>query len=226
MSLKKRSDQLFSKLKRKKMKTKHLLTGTLTIAAGLLLNSFMLVSDGYKVGDKAIDFKLKNTNGKMVSLGDYKEAKGFIVTFTCNHCPFAKMYEERIMALDKKYAAKGYPVIAINSNDPVLSPEDSYDNMVARAKQKDYSFPYLFDETQDIARSYGATNTPHLYVLSKENGVLLVKYIGAIDDNAQDAAKATKHYVEDAVNALLENKPVTVAQTKAIGCTIKWRKNS
>jgi len=208
------------------MEKKHLMiTGLIAIAA-VLLNSFTLLMDGYKAGDKAMDFKLKNTDSKMVSLSDYKTAKGFIVTFTCNHCPFAKMYEERIIALDKKYASKGFPVIAINSNDPVLSPEDSYENMITRAKEKNYSFPYLFDATQEIAKAYGATNTPHLYVLARENGAFTVKYIGAIDDNAQDASKATKHYVEDAIEELLASKPVTVSQTKAIGCTIKWKKNS
>ncbi len=208
------------------MKTKQFLTGSLFVAAAFVLNSFTPVVEGYKAGDKAIDFKLKNTDGKMVSLSDYKSAKGFIVTFTCNHCPFAKMYEERIMALDKKYASKGYPVMAINSNDPAVSPDDSYENMISRAKDRSYSFPYLFDATQEIAKAYGATNTPHLYVLAKENGALVVKYIGAIDDNAQDATKATKHYVEDAVDELLANKSVTVTQTKAIGCTIKWKKST
>jgi len=208
------------------MKKQKLMTGALILIATFLLNSFVLLTEGYKVGDKAADFKLKNVDGKMVSLNDYKSAKGYIVTFTCNHCPFAKMYEARIMALDKKYNSKGYPVIAINSNDPVLSPEDSFDNMIKRSKEKNYSFPYLFDETQNTARSFGATNTPHLYVLSKEGGALIVKYMGTIDDNAQDAAAATKHYVEDAIDNLLANKPVTVTETKAIGCTIKWKKNS
>src|SRR3954462_14452704 len=105
-------------------------------------------ADGYKPGDKATDFKLKNTDGKMVSLADYKNAKGFIVVFTCNHCPYAKAYESRVLELDKKYASKGYPVIAINPNDPKVEEEDSFDNMAARAKQKHYTFPYLFDETQ------------------------------------------------------------------------------
>jgi len=207
------------------MKMKHLFGG-LFITGALALSSFTLLTDGYKAGDKAADFKLKNVDGKMVSMADYKTAKGFILAFTCNHCPFAKMYEQRIMDLDKKYASKGYPVIAISPNDPVTVPEDSYDNMVALAKEKKYSFPYLIDETQSVTKTFGATNTPHLYVVAKENGNLIVKYIGAIDDNAQDASKTTKHYVEDAVDALLAGKPVAVAQTKAIGCSIKWKKST
>ena len=208
------------------MKKQHVMMSGLLLAATIFLSSYKPVADGYKAGDKAMDFKLKNVDGKMVSLSDYKSAKGFIVTFTCNHCPFAKMYEERIMALDKKYASQGYPVIAINPNDPAVSPDDSFDNMITRSKEKNYSFPYLFDETQNIAKAYGATNTPHLYVLTKEKDGLVVKYVGSIDNNAEDASKATKHYLEDAVNELIAGKPVTVAQTKAIGCTIKWKKNS
>src|SRR5437764_553070 len=119
---------------------------------------------GYKPGDKARDFKLKNVDGKMMSLADYKDAKGFIVTFTCNHCPFAKAYEDRIIALHTKYAAKGYPVVAINPNDKDREPDDSFDNMVIRAKDKKYPFAYLYDESQEIAKAYGATRTPHVYI--------------------------------------------------------------
>src|SRR3984885_560776 len=109
-------------------------------AAVIALSSFSLT--GYNVGDKAIDFKLKNVDGKIVSMADYKDAKGFIVIFTCNHCPFAKAYESRIMALDTKYKAKGYPVIAINPNDPTAVAEDNFETMQQRAKAKNYAFPY------------------------------------------------------------------------------------
>ena len=187
------------------------------------MSSFKLSTTGYKVGDKATDFKLKNIDGKMVSLADIKSAKGYIVVFTCNHCPFAKMYEDRVIALNTEFASKGYPVVAINPNDPTNQTDDSYDNMVSRAKEKSYAFPYLVDENQAVAKSYGATNTPHVFVLQKQGSDLVVKYVGAIDDNAQDASKATKHYVADAVNALLSGKSVPVDQTKAIGCGIKWK---
>jgi peroxiredoxin len=178
---------------------------------------------GYKPGDKARDFKLKNIDGKMVSLSDYKDAKGFILTFTCNHCPFAKAYEERIIALNSKYAAKGYPVIAINPNDPNREPDDSFDNMVMRAKDKKYSFPYLFDESQEIAKAYGATRTPHIFILSKKGNELTVEYVGAIDDNADDASAVKTKYTENALDQLLAGKKAEPNLTKAVGCTIKWK---
>ena len=184
---------------------------------------FSFTPTGYKVGDAITDFSLKNVDGKMVSMSNYKNANGFIVVFTCNHCPFAKAYESRIMDLDKKYAAKGYPVIAINPNDPDKSPEDSYDNMIARAKEKNYSFPYVFDATQEVARAFGATRTPHVYVVEKKDGKNILKYIGAIDNNSDEPEKVTERFVEDAVNALIAGKPVPTIETKAIGCTIKWK---
>ena len=113
-----------------------------------LLSVTTAFSQGYKVGDKAADFKLKNVDGKLVSLSNYSSAKGFVVVFTCNHCPYAQAYQDRIIALDNKFKSQGFPVIAINSNDPAISADDSYDKMVLRAKEKNYPFPYLFDETQ------------------------------------------------------------------------------
>ncbi len=178
---------------------------------------------GYKVGDKAADFKLKNVDGKMVSLADYGTAKGFIVIFTCNHCPFSKKYEDRIVALDKAYKDKGYPVIAINSNDATQYEEDSYQNMRVRAREKGFTFPYLQDETQDIAKAYGASRTPHVFILQKEAGSLIVKYIGAIDDNSDDATAVKEKYAEKALDNLIAGTAVDPSSTKAIGCTIKWK---
>lgn len=177
--------------------------------------------NGYKVGDIATDFSLKSTNNKMVSLKDYKSAKGFIVIFTCNHCPYAKAYEDRIIALDKKYSKLGYPVIAINPNNPAKQAEDSFDKMKVRAKEKNFTFPYLFDEGQKIYPQYGATKTPHVYLLQKTSKGNQVKYIGAIDDNFEDESAVKEKYLENAVNALLNNKEIAVKETKAIGCTIK-----
>lgn len=181
-------------------------------------------AQGYKPGDVATDFALKNVDNKTVSLTDYKKAKGFIVVFTCNHCPYAKAYEDRIIALDKKYAPKGYPVIAINPNDPSLYAEDSFDAMKIRAKEKGFSFPYLFDEGQKIYPQYGATKTPHVFVLQKTDGKNIVRYIGAIDNNYADPKDVTERYVENAVDALLTGKPVAQASTAAIGCGIKVKK--
>jgi len=178
-------------------------------------------SQGLNVGDKADGFKLKNTDGKFVSLSDYPDAKGFTVIFTCNHCPYAKAYQDRIIALDKKYKSKGYPVIAINSNDPETVPEDSYANMVIRAKEKGFTFPYLFDETQAVCRKFGAKRTPHVFLLQKNGPDLFVRYIGAIDDNFEDATKVSTPYLANAIDALLSGSTPEPSFTKAIGCTIK-----
>lgn len=179
---------------------------------------------GYDIGDEATDFRLKNVDGKMVSLSDYKDAKGYIVIFTCNHCPYSKMYEDRIIDLDKKYKDKGFPVIAINPNDPAAQPEDSFANMQKRAKEKGFTFPYLFDDGQKIYPQYGATRTPHVFVLNKESGKNIVRYIGAIDDNSRNSSAVDTKYVEDAVDALLMKKSIDNQKTKAIGCSIKVSK--
>lgn len=161
-------------------------------------------------------------DGKYVSLSDFSDAKGFVVVFTCNNCPYAKAYQDRLIALDKKYKAKGYPVVAVNPNDPSVEPADSYENMVKRAKEKGYTFPYLYDESHQVYKKYGATNTPHIYVLQKgSSGDLVVKYIGTIDDNYQDASAVRKPYIENAIEALLQNKEPDPSFTKAIGCSIK-----
>ncbi len=179
------------------------------------------VDPGYKVGDKATDFKLKNVDGKMVSLSDYKDAKGFIIIFTCNHCPFSIAYEDRIIDLHRKYAPKGYPVIAINPNDPSVQPDDSFDAMKSRASEKGFPFAYLMDEGQRVYPQYGATRTPHVFILDKQR---VVQYIGAIDDNHSDAAAVTKPYVEQAVDALLAGRAPEETFTRAVGCTIKAKK--
>ena len=179
---------------------------------------------GYKVGDKARSFKLKNVDGKMVSLEDNKDAKGYIIIFSCNHCPYVVKYEDRMNDLNKKYASKGYPVIAINPNDEVSHPGDSFDEMVKRHKEKKFTFPYLRDETQEIAKAYGAEKTPHIYYLLKSGNDFIVKYIGAIDDNPGNPKGVKEKYVEDAVNALLAGKEIKTPETKAIGCSIKWKK--
>lgn len=176
---------------------------------------------GYQIGDEATDFALKGVDEKFYSLKDFTNAKGFIVVFTCNHCPYAKAYEERIIALDKKYKELGYPVIAINPNDPTVQPEDSFELMKQRAQEKGFTFPYLIDEGQKIYPQYGATKTPHVYILQKENEKNIVKYIGAIDNNHENANDVTEKYVESALNELLSNKEISTKETKAIGCTIK-----
>jgi peroxiredoxin len=176
--------------------------------------------EGYQVGDTARDFNLKNIDGKMRSLAGIENAKGYIVVFTCNHCPYAIAYEDRIIDLNKKYAPLGYPVVAINPNDVVKQPDDSFEKMQLRATEKGFTFPYLYDDTQEIAKAYGATRTPHVYLLDKNR---VVRYIGAIDDNHEDATEVKEKYLENAINALRNGQAVAVPQTKAIGCTIKWK---
>jgi len=203
-------------------KTKWLSFGIILILG--LLSFTKVYNSGYQVGDEATDFKLKNVDGKMVSLSDFKSAKGFIVVFTCNHCPYAKKYEDRIIALDKMYKDKGYPVIAINPNDPAVQPQDGFAEMQTRAREKGFTFPYLVDEGQKIYPIYGATKTPHVYILKKENGKNIVKYIGTIDNNYENPNDVSDYYVQDAVNQLLKNQPVKTEKTVAIGCTIKVKK--
>ncbi|PKQ68692.1 thioredoxin family protein [Labilibaculum manganireducens] len=194
----------------------------------LILGLFILAAmgiqaQGYQIGDKAKDFKLKNVDGKQISLADYKDAKGFIVIFTCNHCPYAVAYEDRIIEIDKKYKEKGFPVIAINPNDPELYESDSFDNMIVRAKEKRFTFPYLMDETQEVFKRFGATKTPHVFILSNNSEEYTVEYIGAIDNNYKDETQVTSTYVEDALDALLQNKKPEITSTKAIGCGIKTK---
>ena len=171
-----------------------------------------------EVGDVAPDFKLKGVDGNMTSLADMKDAKGYIVTFTCNHCPYSVMYEDRLIELHNKMAPKGYPVVAINPNDPAAEPKDSFDGMVERAKEKSFPFAYLFDDGQKVYPQYGASRTPHIFLLDAD---MKVRYIGAIDDSARNAEKVSKRYVEMAIEALEKGEDPTPSFTKAIGCTIK-----
>jgi len=186
---------------------------------------FQVSAEGpFRAGDNASDFSLKSVKGEMVSLSEMENARGFIVVFTSNVCPVAKKYEQRVIDLHREFSAKGYPVVAINSNDPEVNPGDSFEEMKKVSSDKGYAFTYLRDESQAVARLYGATNTPHVYVLSKKGENLKVEYVGSIDNNADDAAKANKTFVSDAVNSLLKGDKVPVTSTKAIGCSIKWKR--
>ena len=178
---------------------------------------------GYQVGDTVADFKLRNVDGNMISLADFKTAKGFIIIFDCNTCPMSRAYNSRIIALNKKFASQGFPVVLINPNAAEMVPAESFDEMKNHAKEHGYDFPYLYDESQDVVRKFNPTNTPHTFVLNKTSNGLKVAYIGAIDNNSRDGSKADKHFVEEAVNELLAGRPVTVTRTKAIGCTVKLK---
>ena len=179
--------------------------------------------EGYDIGSEVANVKLKNVDGKIVSFADFKDEKGLIVIFTCNTCPYAVAYEQRIMDLDKKYSSQGYPVIAINPNDVNRQPGDSFEAMQQRSKDKGYTFPYLHDETQEVAKMFGATRTPHVYLLKKGNaGVFRVAFIGSIDDNYDDATQVENHFLENAIKAVEAGNAPEPAKVKAIGCTIKW----
>ena len=174
---------------------------------------------GYAVGDTIKDFRLKNIDDQMVSLSDYKDAKGYIIIFTCNMCPYSVANEDRIIALDQKYKPKGYPVIAINPNDPAAMPGDGFPEMKVRAKEKGFTFPYLFDEGQKVYPKFGASRTPHVYIVSKP--AMRVEYIGAIDNSSRNPDAVTEKYVENAVDALLSGNKPAKTETRAIGCSIK-----
>ena len=187
----------------------------------LALTAVLLVNAGLKPGDDAKTFTLENVDGNSVSLSDYLDQKGVILVFTCNPCPFAKAYEQRIIKLHNNYADNGFPVVAINPNDVDISPDDTMEKMKARADEKDYPFVYLKDETQEIYKTYGATKTPHVFLLQNSGGKFKVVYVGAIDDNAMEEASVINKYVEDAIAALVSGSKPDPATTRAIGCTIK-----
>ncbi|MBI5630931.1 MAG: thioredoxin family protein [Elusimicrobia bacterium] len=173
------------------------------------------------LGEKAPNFALKGVDGKTHSLADFKEARALVVIFSCNHCPYVKAYEERLVAAQADYTLKGVRLVAINSNDAVNYPEDGFAEMVRRAEERGFNFPYLRDETQETARRYGATHTPQLFVFDAERALA---YTGKIDDNWQNPEAAARHYLREALDDIAAGRPVRQPQTHAIGCTIKWKK--
>jgi peroxiredoxin len=186
--------------------------------------SFILITQSLAQNDTtSLDFSLKNVNGNFFSLKDYRNAKGFIIVFTCNHCPFAKLYPKRLNKLNKKYHHKGFPLLAISSTDTILYAEDTYDNMVIKANKEKFTFPYLYDSAQSVAKLYKAERTPQAFVIFKENNNWVIKYNGAIDDNGAEPKKVKVDYVSDAVDALLKNQKVLITETKSIGCKIMFR---
>jgi peroxiredoxin len=198
----------------------------LLAVAGVFMAATSSVDFGLKVGDKAPDFKLKNIDGKYYSLEDVKDAngekpKGYIVTFTCNTCPYAVMYEDRLVELHNAMAPKGYPVVAIMPNDTDIKPGDDLAAMSKRAEDKGFDFLYLIDEKQEVFPAYGASRTPEIYLLDSD---MVVRYTGAIDDNAHVASAVKTNYVMDAVASLEAGKSPDPAKTKAIGCSIKVKR--
>jgi len=192
------------------------------LALSLLVALASTSSWALTVGEVApsADVKMLNVDGRELSIADVKGARGTLVVFTCNHCPYAKAWEQRLVAIGNAYREKGFGVIAVNPNDAEAYEDDSYPEMQKRAKEKGYAFPYVVDATSGVAKAFGATRTPEVFLF--DAGGKLV-YHGAIDDNAEDAAKVTKTYLRDALDAVAGGSPVRVAETKAIGCSIKFR---
>lgn len=188
------------------------------------MSSLSLSAQPISVGSKAPDFSLKNVDGSNVSLSDYANEKGVIVIFSCNPCPYVIAYEDRMIEMHNEFAPQGYPVVFINPNDPIEQPADSYEKMKERAAAKNYPFPYLVDEDQEIYPAYGATRTPEVFLLKNDNGSFKVMYTGTIDDNYKDASQVEKQYAADAVRALIAGKNPDPATTVAIGCGIKPKK--
>ena len=173
-----------------------------------------------KPGDKAIPFDLPGVDDKNHALSDYADKEAIVVIFSCNHCPYVRAWEDRMIQIQADYADKGVQLIAINANDATKYPEDSFPKMKERAQEKGFDFPYLYDETQEVARAYGAERTPEVFVFDK-NGVLC--YHGAIDDNYEDPNAVTKHYLRDALDAVLAGREPPIKETPPVGCTIKWK---
>ncbi len=174
-----------------------------------------------KTGTAAPDFKgLPGVDGKKYGLSDFSSAQALVVIFSCNHCPYVQAYEDRIIALQKEFKEKGVQFVAINSNDAVKYPDDSFENMAKRAKERNFNFPYLQDESQEVARAYGATHTPHIFVFNAQRRL---SYTGKIDDNWQNPSQVKARHLRDALSALTEGREPAEPETFAIGCTIKWK---
>lgn len=190
-----------------------------------LFSLMILLSFNSKIEKQTVkDFSLLNIDGKQVSLSNYPNSKGFIIVFTCNHCPFAALYPQRLNEMSEKYSKLGVPLMAISSTDTVTYEEDSYANMVEKATNENFKFPYLYDNTQVVAKDFKADKTPHAFIIWKEKGDWVVKYNGAIDDNGYEPKKVKTAFLADAVDALLTHQDIALKETKSLGCQIHFRK--
>lgn len=172
-----------------------------------------------KIGDPIISFNLPGVDGEDHSLEEYNDKRVVVVMFSCNHCPYVKAYEDRFVEIRRQYADKGVVIVAINPNDDSVFSEDSFENMVIRAREKGFNFPYLRDEDQSVAKAYGAEKTPEVFVFDERR---VLRYHGRIDDNAWNPKRVKVHYLRDALDALLDRRAVPVEETSPVGCTIKW----
>jgi peroxiredoxin len=171
------------------------------------------------IGDKAPDFKLPGTDGRAYELASFADAKALVVFFTCNHCPFVVGSDEVTRQTAEKYAARGVKFVGINSNSESTHPEDSFDHMVERMAEQKFPWPYLRDETQDVARTYGALRTPHFYVFDAQRKLV---YTGRGVDNPREVSKMTVNDLDKALDELTTGKPISVPMTNPIGCNVKW----
>jgi peroxiredoxin len=182
----------------------------------VLLNSQLI-----KPGSSAPAFDLPSVDGKQFKLSDFKDAKALVVMFICNHCPYVKAVEDRIIQLHRDYHKKGVQLVGICSNDATDYPDDSPKNLFKTWKEKEYGFPYLIDETQDVALAYRAVCTPDIFVYDQNRQL---SYHGRIDDHWEDASRAARHEIREALDALLQGKIPEGKQNPSMGCSIKWRK--
>ncbi len=173
-----------------------------------------------KIGDRAIPFDLPGVDGKQHSYADYSGKNAVVVIFSCNHCPYVRAWEDRMVQIQADYGGKGVQLVAINSNDASKYPDDSFPKMKERAREKHFNFPYLYDETQKLARAYGAERTPEVFLFDKSE---TLRYHGMIDDNYDDPSAVRARYLRDALDAILDGNPPPVAETRPVGCTIKWK---
>ena len=171
------------------------------------------------IGSKGPDFSLPATDGSTYSLDSFAGKKALVISFTCNHCPYAQAYDDRFIDLANEFASKEVAFLAINPNDELNYPDDSFEKMKERAAEKNFPFPYLRDESQEVAKAYGAVCTPHLFVLDGDHNLA---YEGRIDDNWQEPSAATAHDLRDAIEALTTGSPVPSPNTNPMGCSIKW----
>lgn len=165
-------------------------------------------------------FKLPAVDGNEYSVLSFSDKKILIIVFSCNHCPYVQAYEDRLMDIQTKYSSKSLQLLAISSNNAVKYPEDSFEQMKERSIMRIFNFPYLYDESQDVAKEFGATHTPEVFVFDVNRKL---KYHGKIDDNWQEPEKVVNKYLEEAIDEILDSKEVSVPETFSIGCTIKWK---
>lgn len=173
-----------------------------------------------KIGDKAIPFALPGVDGEEHALADYADKKVLVVVFSCNHCPYVRAWEDRMVQIQADYADKGVQFLVINANDAQKYPDDSFEKMKERAQEKGFNFPYLYDETQEVARFYGAERTPEFFVFDSKG---ILRYHGALDDNYDDPSAVKQHYLRDALDAVLAGQTPPVQETPPVGCTVKWK---